>query len=450
MFALLTAIPQSSFSSQRSTAMLSRSGTLSDGTSYGAFIPPNWNGTLLLDLDFLQNWEAPFYRALFARGYGAAGVSRNYTAPPGGQYLKPWVDRVLAVEELVRSQFGRPRRVIAWGVSRGGHVAEAMAEHHPERIDAAIAMCIYGGAATIMNQDLDIMFALKALLAPDDPALLLTNISEGPATPASMGLAPTLAAWSAVIEKAGATPQGRARLSLAAAIGQLPVWVDASVPRPDASDSSASADGWLRNLRMRISATGTYAFMRPAYETSAGGNFSWNIGVDYRRLLTGKRRGIVKELYKEAGLDLEADLNAIEAAPRIAPDDQARWFLNEPSVNYGGALKIPVLTMMTIGDPLLPVSDIWALRQAVDRAGRGAMLRMTFTEAVGHCNFTPAEMLAAVETMTHRLDTGEWGDSTSPKSMNALAATLDSGGAHFISYELEPLPRAFLLGDAHP
>ena len=112
-------------------AVLSLSGRLPDGTDFGAVFPPNWNGTLLLDLDFLAAWETPTYKSLFAQGYAGAGTMRNYTDPLGGQYIKPWVDRTLLVLDRVSAGFGSPRRVISWGVSRGGHVALATAQLYP-------------------------------------------------------------------------------------------------------------------------------------------------------------------------------------------------------------------------------------------------------------------------------------------------------------------------------
>ena len=47
--------------------------------------------------------------------------------------------------ERVTSAFGKPRRIIAWGDSRGGNLALAIAELYPEWIDAALPKCIYGG-----------------------------------------------------------------------------------------------------------------------------------------------------------------------------------------------------------------------------------------------------------------------------------------------------------------
>jgi len=41
---------QASLAQQRSIPVLDRSGVLPDGTPYGIVIPPQWNGTLLLDI----------------------------------------------------------------------------------------------------------------------------------------------------------------------------------------------------------------------------------------------------------------------------------------------------------------------------------------------------------------------------------------------------------------
>lgn len=431
-------------------AALSQSGKLIDGTAYGIVVPPNWNGTLLIDLDFLTSWQSPTYQALFMQGYAGAGTARNYTDPAGGQYIKPWADRQLQAAALVEKDFGKPKRIIAWGNSRGGHVAQAIAQLYPDRITAAIPKCIYGGAATLMNQDLDVMFALKALLAPHDDSLVLVNLPGGDAVRTPNARLAELAAWNDLVTRAQSTQDGRARVALAAALAQLPDWVDAAVPRPKGDNVDAIADGWLRNIRMRIGAQGTFSFMRPAFEMSAGGNFSWNVGVDYKRLLSGKRRKTVETLYRRAGLNLQNDLEAIDRAPRVSPDAKAAWFLKEPSVNFNGEMRVPVLMMMTIGDQLLPVTGTWALKEAVRRAHHEDMVRMTYTEAVGHCNFSVAENLAVVETMKRRLDSGQWANATTPEAMNQLAAGYNQGGGKFVTYDLEPMERAFLLGGPVP
>jgi hypothetical protein len=239
-------------------------------------------------------------------------------------------------------------------------------------------------------------------------------------------------------------------MCLAAALARLPGWTDAATPRPDDGDHAAIAEGWLGNIRARIAPGGTFSFMRPAFETSAGGNFSWNVGVDYATLLQGRGRAVVETLYEQSGLELEADLALLAGAPRIAADRDAAWFLEDAAVNFSGELRVPVLTVMTIGDPLLPVSGLWALEAATRRAGRQDQLRMAFTEVAGHCVFDPAEDLTAVEVMTRRLDSGTWGESASPEALNAMARGFGQDNGRFVPYDLEPLGRAFLLGDPYP
>src|SRR5579875_3523794 len=56
-------------------------------------------------------------------------------------------------------------------------------------------------------------------------------------------------------------------------------------------------------------------------EGRAGGNYSWNTGVNYfdqfRRSID---RQEVKALYQQAGLNLQQDLDVIQEAPRISAD----------------------------------------------------------------------------------------------------------------------------------
>ena len=40
--------------------------------------------------------------------------------------------------------------------------------------------------------------------------------------------------------------------------------------------------------------------------------------------------------------------------------------------------------------------------------GTASLLRRTFVARAGHCTFTPAETIAAVETLLARLETGKW------------------------------------------
>ncbi len=133
----------------------------------------------------------------------------------------------------------------------------------------------------------------------------------------------------------------------------------------------------------------------------------------------------VAALYKQAGLSLDQDLNALNAAPRISADTGAVGYLNQ-YISFNGNLNIPVLTMHTTGDGLVVNEDEQAYASVVRSAGDNSLLRQVFVHRAGHCAFTPAETLTAFQTLINRLDSGRWEDSTGPDLMNQEATTLGS------------------------
>lgn len=58
-------------------------GMLADGSSYRVVKPAQWNGTIVLDLDFANNLNAPpsvIERWMTANGYAIGGISREPVA----------------------------------------------------------------------------------------------------------------------------------------------------------------------------------------------------------------------------------------------------------------------------------------------------------------------------------------------------------------------------------
>jgi hypothetical protein len=64
-----------------------------------------------------------------------------------------------------------------------------------------------------------------------------------------------------------------------------------------------------------------------------------------------------------------------------------------------------------------------AYKRAVREAGNIQFLRETFVHRAGHCSFTPAETITALENLIQRLDTGKWPE-LEPADLNGEAATL--------------------------
>jgi hypothetical protein len=93
------------------------------------------------------------------------------------------------------------------------------------------------------------------------------------------------------------------------------------------------------------------------------------------------------------------------------------------NISFSGDISVPVLTMHTTGDGLVVPENEQAYRDVVDRVGNGALLRQVFVHRAGHCSFTPAETITAVQTLLNRLSTGQW-NVPGPAAMNAQAAAL--------------------------
>ena len=99
-----------------------------------------------------------------------------------------------------------------------------------------------------------------------------------------------------------------------------------------------------------------------------------------------------------------------------------------------GRLQVPTLTMHTIGDNLVPVSGENQYARQVAKAGASDLLRQAYVERAIHCNFMPAELVAGVLAVQHRVQSGRWGSLATPAALNASAASLGLGDSAFVGY----------------
>ena len=417
-------------------------GTLPDGATFLIEVPANWNGTLFLyshgyvvpgSKNPAQDVGDPFTRFfMLSSGYALAGSSYAST---GWAIHEALMDQIALLDNFTKT-VGHPKRTIAWGHSLGGIITAGLIQRNPERFDAALPMCgvLSGGVAT-WNTALDGEFAFKTLLAPGT-GLQVVNITN---PVANLDLAEVLLA------EAQSTPQGRARIALGGALSDLPGWFTPLSPEPASTDFSGQETNqflWDQQVDFPF----VFAF-RAELEARAQGNVSWNTGVDYRKQLDRSiGRDQVRALYKQAGLDLDADLDALNDAARVSADPEAVKYL-ERNIIFDGEIHIPVLTLHTTGDGLVVVQNESAYKQVVDEADNGEFLRRTFVHRAGHCAFTPAETIAAVQTLINRLDTGRWHD-VDPGDLNNAATALGPAFNIFgTSQGVVPVPPAFIEFD---
>ena len=399
------------------------------GARWAIDVPEAWNGTLLL----------------YARGYGSGPADQAPETAPRG--MKDWLlsqgyalaassytgagwaleeapnDQIEVLDAFTR-EVGKPRRSIAWGNSMGGLVSVALAERHPQRFAGALPMCgSVSGSVGMLNTALDGAFAFRTLLAPDSE-LRLVNIDDDRVNGDRA---------KRVLDAAWPTPQGRARVLLAAALAQIPTWTDANSPEPAATDFEAQAEQIRKAFLMGVFVP------RTDQEQRAKGLYSWNTGVDYGQQLT--RSGLlplVRDAYARAGLDLDKDLAQLAAAPRISAQPQSIAYMRS---NYvpSGALRIPLLTLQTVGDGATVPGTHGGYERIVREAGRSERLGQLWLQGAGHCTATPAEVATALRALEDRIDTGRW--HLAPESLTKLAP--DAPGARrFTRYTPPELLRA--------
>ncbi len=396
-------------------------GTLADGASYEFQCPAgNWNGTLFLyshgyvvpgSANPAQDVGDPATGGwLLAHGFALAGSSYSTTGWAIAQALPDQI----ATLNVFRRAYGHRTKTIAWGHSLGGIITAGLIQRYPSRFTAALPMCgvLSGGVAT-WNTALDSAFAFQRLLAPAR-GLHVVNITS---PQANLGIAETAAA------QAQATPAGRARLALAAAFGDTPGWFTPLSAQPAKTDyAGQEANQYLWDSQVDF----PFAFaFRANLEHVAGGNPSWTTGVNFtRQLRKSADYAEVVHLYTAAGLSLTSDLRTLNKAARISADPAAVGYLSR-NISFNGHISVPVLTLHTTGDGLVVPENEQAYRAVVARAGNGNLLRQAFVSRAGHCAFTPAETIAAVQVLLDRLKTGNW-DATAlrPASLNAAAEAL--------------------------
>ena len=371
---------------------------LSGNTLWSARVPAQWNGTLLLHS---RGWSpvagdaaaapAQHIDMLLAQGYALAGS--NYGS--GGWSL---AEAVPAQEQTITAfaeRYGQPTRIIAYGYSMGGLVTTALTEKPRPSVDAGIAFCSsMGGALGMMNMGLDGAFTFRTLVAPDS-GIEVVGIADDQSNGRLV---------SAAVQEAIESPAGRARIALAGVFAGIPAWTRADMPRPAAGDAQAEFEQIIRSFPSGV------FLPRTEQEQRAGGNFSWNEGIDYTELLElSGRRDLVEALYEEAGISLEADLARLAAAPRISADPAARAYMRDNYTPYAEP-RVPLLAVQTIGDGITSPS----LQRGYAEQAAEDMMNSQYIERAGHCTFDGAETLSSIRQLEARLDQGAWPQRAPP------------------------------------
>lgn len=353
-----------------------------DGSPYNIRFPENWNGTLLVyargyALAVDDPPDAAFGGALveqflLAQGYALAGSGFR----DAGWAVKEGLHDTLVLTNFFREQVAEPEHIILYGISMGGLITAESIEKFPGIYDAGIPMCApLAGASEFFDHLLNVGLAYDVAFGwptswgtVEDPRLQVNFYTEVLPVVLAQTYNPAFLGQNEFVR-------------LVSGLGLDGYYL----PPPNYYSF------WLTSGLM------TYA--RAELEQRAGGNPVQNFGKLYS--LSAGEMAYLASL----GLDAQPLLDAMNARATIVADENARNYV-EHYADLTGSITRPVLTMHTQYDAVVPVEMGSAYFDRVNSAGSGEFLAQVYTTAAGHCNFTPMQLLAAVQAVEAWLENG--------------------------------------------
>ena len=134
---------------------------------------------------------------------------------------------------------------------------------------------------------------------------------------------------------------------------------------------------------------------RAELERRAGGPVVQNLNRNYN--LTAGEKAYLVSLGVPAPI-IDNWLVSLNAQRNISAPFYPRLYLKR-NADYTGKINSPVLTLHTLYDPLVTVSQEREYAETVENARRGRYLYQAYTNGNGHCNFTGEQLVTSVNAI---------------------------------------------------
>jgi len=344
-------------------------GEIGPGSIYRLDRPAEWNGRLVLfahgvvppafPVQLPARVVAPLRDALVARGYGFAYSSYS----ENGFALKDGVQRTRQLRGLFAEAFGDPQHTYVIGQSMGGAVTLMLAETNPGIFDGALPMCTFAGGTQL---ELDYIFGTRALFDYVFPGVI-----PGDAVHVPDSLDFNRDVVPAVRNALLADP---ARAVELAGVDQIEI-------------QYASFNELVSSL---IGPGATPLFLQVTFASDVRSHTHGHFWFD-------------NTATEYTGSHDDAALNA--GVGRFSASPDATNYL-EHYYQPDGNLTLPVLTLHTTRDPAVPFAHEAVYAGIVAGRGKSDLLVQRSFDRFGHCGFTVAEQVAALEDLVRWAETG--------------------------------------------
>ncbi len=354
------------------------------GAPYRIRVPTNWNGTLLVyahgyrdradqvgEVDNRAADIAPsaaLEPVLLAQGYALAGSAyRN-----NGWAVEEGINDLASLTVFFNFRVGRPQHTILWGFSMGSVISFESMERYGFLYDGALCACAVGaGSSQSWDSAGDLALAYDKLFGMPrkwgTPGDVRDDIDfETEVQPKLVAEVSNPANYPKFefIRLVTGTP-GR---------GITP-------PAPP-----AFYPGWIfTDMFFSTEA-------RAELERRANGPVVQNLDRNYN--LTDAEKAYLVALGIPAPV-IDNWLVTLNAHRTISAPFYARNYLRR-NADYSGKITDPILTLHTLYDPLVTVSQEREYLQTVTAAGRTKYLYQAYTNGNGHCNFTGEQLIASI------------------------------------------------------
>ena len=351
-----------------------------DGTVYRIEVPDDWNGRLVMWAhgfrDFTPDLVAdlpPMRALLIEKGYAwaASSFSSNGFAPYEAAL------ETAALHDLFIERFGKPEYTYAAGASMGGNAVLLSLELYPKRYDGALAACSTTGADAIDF----------------------------------LGHYAALGAFAAGV--------GRDEAETATELAELAVTkiMPALEADPDVRRVFESL--------LKAMTGGSRPFRHEGFDARFRLNFVL-LGIARLLMPLDGLFDNTETVYPGAPeLGIEADrVNEQVVRLTVEPGAPER---NPGYTRLAGAVPVPLLMMHTTGDGFVPISLMVEFGARAEEAGNGDMVSMRAIRSAVHCDFSMAEVEAALN------DLAAWVEDGVKPPGEDLSGALDDAGLRFTS-----------------